>query len=93
METIKKTFFYVTLVFIVLMVIFETTLIQTIPFIGAAILQYFIIWEKRKLEVWILVLGAIMFFVNLTPPPSWIDVLYWVLAFLVFAKLKPETQK
>ena len=86
MMTIKKVFFYITLIFIVLMVLVETTLIQTMPFIGAAILQYFIIWERRKLEVWILVLGAIMFFINLTPPPSWVDVIYWLFIFIVFVK-------
>jgi len=65
----------------------EATTLQLLPFAIVALLQYFILWEKKtKLNVWILVTSVVMFFVNLTTPVSWIDVIYWIMAFAVFVK-------
>ena len=81
----KKVMFYVGIVLAILAV-FVATALQVLPFAIALILMGITIYGKKDLRLWIIVLSVIMLLINITPPPSFIDVIYWGLVIWAFAR-------
>jgi hypothetical protein len=85
MDMFKKVMFWITLVVIVLILFTDVTALQVIPFIGSAILIWLQIFNKNKLNVWIMVLSGLMALLNLTML-SYVDIIYWIMVFVAFFK-------
>ena len=81
----KKVMFYIGIVLMVLIASFVTAL-QALPFAIVLILMGITIYGKKDLRLWIIVVSGIMVFINLLPPPSFLDLAYWGLAICAFAK-------
>ena len=74
----RKTAFYLSVVF-TLLVLFIGTGLQSISFVVVSALTYLNAFTKKEVKPWILVVCILMFLLNMSPPASGIDLVAWTL--------------
>lgn len=84
-KILQKVSFFLWIAVTILSVFNSTTTgMQVLPIGAFVILAYMHIWGKKDMKVWILVLSALMFLVNLITF-SLADEVLWLLSLVVFA--------
>ena len=81
----KKVMFYLGIA-LTLLATFSATTLQILPFIIFLVLAGITIYGNKDLRLWILVLASLMLTLNTFVLFSLVDIIYWGLVVLAFAK-------
>ena len=84
---LKKVLLIVGFILVILASFNEATALQLLPFVALGVLAYFEMYQKKNVNLYIVLLSVGMVIINLLIP-SYIDVVFWAVAGVAFWQTK-----